>query len=96
MTVACARCGDRGEVAWWPQDDSINPDWEPCPECQGGADRLPADPVLEQTEPDRAVIRDDDREVCATCGELPANSTTWPGRCKRCERDIQDERERDY
>ena len=34
--------------------------------------------VLQQVYPDRAVIRDDDRETCRVCGELPANSTTWP------------------
>ncbi len=53
-------------------------------------------PVVEQVEPDRAVIRDDDREMCRICGELPANSTTFPGRCKRCERAIEDERDRGY
>lgn len=51
---------------------------------------------LKQVAPDRVVLTDDDREMCATCGEMPANSVLFAGRCRRCAQAIEDERERDW
>lgn len=44
---------------------------------------------LDQVTPDRVVVRDDDREVCVVCGELPAQVGL---RCKRCDRALEEER----
>lgn len=46
---------------------------------------------LRQVSPDRVVIADDDREMCRACGELPVS---YPDtmHCRRCERNIQEDR----
>lgn len=43
---------------------------------------------------DRFTVHDDDREMCRVCGEYPAQRPS--GECRRCERAIEDERDRSY
>jgi hypothetical protein len=67
--------------------------WEP-PDFRAAWDlerkRQKEEGPIKQVSPDRAVITDDDRELCRACGELPATRGMY---CRRCDDSIRDERE---